>query len=183
MTVQTFFVWRSCFNLPLFRQVWVTFGQNFCMKCLDLKKFAQWNAIVCFFEIIFFGVFFGQLWWNLGKSSSHPQNLPAPTSVLSFTICNISLDFIAISGTTSKLLLFKCTIPKWSATSFKLIRQLKLDVISYILTWNSVCYNATFKITCIWMWTFIHWSQVQLASEQYVIVLLECVTRPPLSNF
>jgi len=72
----------------------------------------------------------------------------------------------------------KITIPKWSATSFMLIRQLELDVISYILWWNSVCYNATFKITCIWMWTYIHWSQVQLASEQYVIVLLEWVTLP-----
>jgi len=35
-----------------------------------------------FLEVIFFGVFFGQVWGNLGKNPSHPKHLPAPTPML-----------------------------------------------------------------------------------------------------
>jgi len=36
------------------------------------------NAVV-FLEIIFFGVFFGRVWGNLGKNPSHPQELACST--------------------------------------------------------------------------------------------------------
>jgi len=45
-----------------FGQVWGKFGQKWCLKCFALKKCAQ-NGMKCshFFEVIFFGVFFGQV--------------------------------------------------------------------------------------------------------------------------
>jgi len=79
--VQTFFYfWKSCFYLVLFGegaswQVWGKFGQKWCLKCIDLKKCAQ-HEMKCsrlFLEVIFFRIFFGQVWGNLGKNPSHPQ--------------------------------------------------------------------------------------------------------------
>jgi len=40
------------------------------------------NAVVfiyLFFEVIFFGVFFGHVWGNLGKNPSHPQKVASYT--------------------------------------------------------------------------------------------------------
>jgi len=43
------------------------------LKCFDLKKFAQHEKKGSrFLRVIFFGVFFGQVWGNLGKNPSHP---------------------------------------------------------------------------------------------------------------
>ena len=50
------------------------------MKCFDLKNMClEWNEMQSFFEVIFFRVFFGQVWGNLGKILRTPKNLPAPT--------------------------------------------------------------------------------------------------------
>jgi len=36
-------------------------------------KLGGGGAKLVFLEVIFFGVFFGQVWGNLGKNPSHPQ--------------------------------------------------------------------------------------------------------------
>jgi len=73
-------------------QVWGKFGHKRCLKSVDLKKCTQ-NEMKCnrfFLEVIFFGVFFGQMWGNLGKILRTPQNLPAPVLLY---LCFITILF------------------------------------------------------------------------------------------
>jgi len=79
---------RACCNLVPFGQVrrncghvWVKLWQKWCLKCLDLKKCAQWNAVVLFFflEVIFFGLFSGKFTEIWARILRTPKNLLAPT--------------------------------------------------------------------------------------------------------
>jgi len=49
--------------------------------CFDLKKMALKIKCIRFFGDNFFVGLFGQVWRNLGKNPSHPQNLPAASPV------------------------------------------------------------------------------------------------------
>jgi len=44
-----------------------------------------------FFEVIFFGVFFVQVWGNLGKILRTPKNLPAPTPMKGYGLSGLAL--------------------------------------------------------------------------------------------
>jgi len=90
--VQTI-LWWSCFYLVLFGQARKNLGKFWW----DLRKHGvwsaliwknapnmKWNAVVFLFffsEFIFFGVYFGQFWGNLGKHTSQAEILPVPTPV------------------------------------------------------------------------------------------------------
>jgi len=65
---------KKTFNLPLFGK----FGQKWCLRCLDLKRCAKWNAIFFCrsFSLEFVSDKFGEIW---SKSLRTPQKLPAPT--------------------------------------------------------------------------------------------------------
>ena len=61
-------------NESEFGQAWVKFGQKWCLKCLVPSEMQSF-----YFGGHFLRNFFGQVYGNLGKNSSHPPNLRAPT--------------------------------------------------------------------------------------------------------
>jgi len=55
-----------------FGQVWGKFGQRWRLVCFDLKQMHPQSMRSRFLWRLFFGVFFGQVWGNVGKNPSHP---------------------------------------------------------------------------------------------------------------
>jgi len=81
------FYWRSCFHSVLFGQVKGNLGmfegylgENGAWSALIWKNTPTWKEMqsflfifIYFFEVIIFGLFFGQVCGNFGKNPSHSQ--------------------------------------------------------------------------------------------------------------
>jgi len=90
--MQTFFFMRSCFDLVLFGQVKGSlgiFGQKWCLKRFDLKKYAQHeNKCGCFCFFYFLCIIYWAGLWKFGQKS-----FASPKICLLLHLCS---DLLAI---------------------------------------------------------------------------------------